>query len=120
MRQDKSGKVGYRGDVRMAVELKHHTRETQKARLFARGKPGKPVFFGDNAEFSQKFLIGECVCDIYSIHIGLPCHFSPRRINSTEISAGLTPLIRDACPSVIGRMAESFCIASMRSPLTSV
>ena len=35
-------------------------------------------------------------------------YFNPRYISNTEISAGLTPLIRDACPIVKGRNLSSF------------
>ena len=48
------------------------------------------------------------------------CSPSPPRcasqMSSTEISAGLTPLIRDACPTEAGRIFLSFSLASMRSP----
>ena len=37
-------------------------------------------------------------------------------IRSTDISAGETPEIRDACPIDIGLIASSFCLASILSP----
>ena len=39
------------------------------------------------------------------------------QISKTEISAGLMPLMRDACPRFAGRIAASFCAASSLSPL---
>ena len=36
------------------------------------------------------------------------------------MSAGLTPEILDACPSVAGRIFESFCRASILSPLKAL
>src|SRR5699024_9915195 len=44
--------------------------------------------------------------------IDLPQSFFCSAIASTAISAGLTPEMRDACPSVIGRISFSFCRAS--------
>ena len=35
---------------------------------------------------------------------------------STAISAGFTPEILDACPSEVGRILSSFCLASILSP----
>ena len=40
--------------------------------------------------------------------------YCSRYTRSTEISAGDTPEIRDACPMEIGRYASSFCLASIR------
>ena len=40
------------------------------------------------------------------------------QINRTLTSAGLTPLIRDACPTLRGLMRLSFSAASIRSPRT--
>ena len=48
----------------------------------------------------------------------LPCCSS--QISSTEISAGLTPEIRLACPRLRGRMRQSFSTASSRSPRIAV
>ena len=44
---------------------------------------------------------------------------SPRAIQtlSSAISAGVTPLMRAACPNVSGRILANFCVASTRSPL---
>lgn len=44
-------------------------------------------------------------------------HLFPKYIKRTEMSAGLTPLMREACPIVSGRNLASFCAASMRRPL---
>ena len=42
------------------------------------------------------------------------------QIISTEISAGLTPEIREACPMFSGRTRFSFSRASSRSPVTAL
>lgn len=48
-------------------------------------------------------------------HVFPPLRCSSQ-ISSTEISAGLTPLMRDACPMLTGRIFPSFSAASSRSP----
>ena len=52
--------------------------------------------------------------------LGFFDYFNPRYSSSTEMSAGLTPLMREACPTVAGRNFASFCAASMRSPRMDV
>ncbi len=41
-----------------------------------------------------------------------------RCTSNNDIAAGVTPAIRDACPTVAGRCAASFCRTSVDKPRT--
>ena len=72
----------------------------QNKKTGGRGRRGPPFF-----NYSST---------LYAMHY--PCIFSSQTIN-TAISAGETPEIRAACPMERGRIFESFCAPSRRSPL---
>ncbi len=59
-------------------------------------------------------------CSLPTVHCSLlSAHCPSSHTTNTEISAGETPEIRDACPSERGLIFESFWRASILNPYTS-
>ena len=97
-------------------------------RIFNRGQIHDFIFFNKKrAEVFKLFLLPSSIFDL--ILFGKFCQFFKmfhvkhhfpsleRYTSSTEISAGVTPEMRDACPIECGLNLSSFCPASRRSPL---
>lgn len=77
--------------------------------------------------FGQLFTLNVLPCSIKSTGLqreprkkygsGYFLLFAAKYTSKTEMSAGDTPDIRDACPTLRGRISLSFVRASRRSPL---